>query len=118
MPEQCTVLDLFHALSGKWTLPVLYHLNLGQGPKRFGEIRRDVGRITTSELTKTLRYLESIGLVTREQYAEIPVRVEYTPTLLGTSLQEPLIAFDAWLQAHQDEALRFVKPPHQPPMTI
>jgi DNA-binding HxlR family transcriptional regulator len=109
MSEKCTVLDVFHALSGKWTLPVLYHLNLDRGPQRFGELRRAVGRITTSELTKTLRYLESIGLVTRVQYAEIPVRVEYKTTPLGTSLQSPLLAFDEWLQGHQEEAQHFVR---------
>jgi len=49
-----------------------------------------------------LRALERDGLITREVYAEVPVRVEYALTPLGWSLSEPLIALADWGQKHGD----------------
>lgn len=103
-PEECTIVELFHALAGKWTLPVLYYINLSEVPLRFGEIRRRVDGITTSELTKVLRHLEAKQIVFRRQFNEIPVRVEYSPTPLGASLSDLLRGFNTWLQSHQPEA--------------
>jgi DNA-binding HxlR family transcriptional regulator len=103
-PDQCTITDLFHALSGRWTLPVLYQLSTAEAPLRFGELRRQVGEVTTSELTRTLRNLVSMGLVQRTQFPEIPVRVEYQVTPPGASLRPPLESLNAWLLDHQAES--------------
>lgn len=101
----CTISDLFHALSGKWTLHVLYQLSLSAEPLRFGQLRREIGDVTTSELTKTLRNLEAMGLINRTQYSQIPVRVEYRLTDSGRSLTQPLGSFSSWLQTHPEDAL-------------
>jgi DNA-binding HxlR family transcriptional regulator len=54
-------------------------------------------------LTSTLRKLERHGIVPRDVYADIRVRVEYTLTPLGWQLTEPLMALYEWAVAHQSE---------------
>ena len=106
----CTISELFHSLSGKWILPVLYQLQREEGPRRFGELRKAIGSITTSELTKSLRHLETLGLAHREQFNEIPPRVEYRLTELGVSLQAPLEQIASWLVTHQEVVQPLIYP--------
>jgi DNA-binding HxlR family transcriptional regulator len=51
-------------------------------------------------LTQTLRRLERDGLVTREVFAEVPPRVVYTLTPMGSSLIGPLTAVSDWAEEH------------------
>lgn len=75
------LLDLF---SGKWTLRVLYEMATHQC-LRFGELKREIPKITSTMLATTLRDLEKNGFLTRVQYNEIPPKVEYqiTPRTLA-----------------------------------
>lgn len=90
-------------VSGKWTVLVL--TILVEGTTRFNELRRQVDGITQKVLTQTLRNLERQGLVTREIFAEVPPRVEYSLTLLGHSLVKVLDEVRAWADAHTKEVL-------------
>jgi len=94
---------LLQLLSGRWAFPVLYQLLRAQGPIRFGQLQRAVGRVTQKELTKTLRVFEERGLVERQVFPEIPPRVEYRLTPLGASLGEPLCGLARWAEAHLEE---------------
>jgi DNA-binding HxlR family transcriptional regulator len=85
----------------KWT--VLIVALLGDGPKRFNEIKRMVGGISQRMLTLTLRGLERDGLVTRTVFATVPPRVDYELTPLGRSLWEPVDALGLWARAHIGE---------------
>ena len=85
----------------KWS--VLIVALLGDGPKRFNEIKRMVGGISQRMLTLTLRGLERDGLVTRTVFPTVPPRVDYELTALGRSLWEPVDALGAWARAHQPE---------------
>src|SRR5476649_1589731 len=78
----------------KWS--VLIVALLGDGPKRFNEIKRMVGGISQRMLTLTLRGLARDGLVTRTVFPTIPPRVDYELTALGRSLLEPVSALGAW----------------------
>ena len=86
--------DILSRIGDKWT--VLVVMLLGDGPKRFNELKRLVGGITQRMLTLTLRGLERDGLVTRTQFPTIPPRVEYELTPLGRSLREPVLALGTW----------------------
>jgi DNA-binding HxlR family transcriptional regulator len=90
----------------KWS--VLIVALLGDGPKRFNEIKRMVGGISQRMLTLTLRGLERDGLVTRTVFPTVPPRVDYELTALGRSLWEPVDALGAWARTHmgQIEAAR------------
>ncbi len=85
----------------KWT--VLIVALLGDGPKRFNEIKRMVGGISQRMLTLTLRGLERDGLVTRTVFATVPPRVDYELTPLGRSLWEPVEALGAWARGNIGE---------------
>ena len=85
----------------KWT--VLIVALLGDGPKRFNEIKRMVGGISQRMLTLTLRGLERDGLVTRTVFPTVPPRVDYELTALGRSLWRPVEALGAWARANQAE---------------
>jgi DNA-binding HxlR family transcriptional regulator len=85
----------------KWS--VLIVNLLGDGPKRFNEIKRMVGGISQRMLTLTLRGLERDGLVTRTVFPTVPPRVDYELTQLGHSLWKPVEALGAWARANQAE---------------
>src|SRR5215469_10811874 len=81
-------------IGDKWS--VLIVSLLGEGPRRFSEIKRLVGGISQRMLTLTLRGLERDGLVTRTVTPSIPPRVDYALTELGLSLQAPVCALARW----------------------
>ena len=88
-------------IGDKWT--VLIVALLGDGPKRFNEIKRMIGGISQRMLTLTLRGLERDGLVTRTVFPTIPPRVDYELTDLGRGLWRPVEALGKWASDHQAE---------------
>jgi DNA-binding HxlR family transcriptional regulator len=84
--------------SDKWS--VLIIMLLGEGPRRFNEIKRQVEGISQRMLTLTLRGLERDGLVIRTVTPSLPPRVDYELTPVGRSLLEPVRTLGAWAQAH------------------
>ena len=113
-PDSCLGVRLDHqssdcrAVSGvlarvgdKWS--VLIVALLGDGPKRFNEIKRMVGGISQRMLTLTLRGLERDGLVTRTVFPTIPPRVDYELTDLGRSLRVPVDALGKWAREQQPQ---------------
>ena len=97
--EDCRAVSSVLARVGdKWS--VLIIVLLGNGPKRFNEIKRMIGGISQRMLTLTLRGLERDGLVKRTQFPTIPPRVDYELTQLGLSLWEAVKPLGAWAQGH------------------
>ena len=90
----CPVETTLSLIGDKWKVLILREL-LG-GTKRFGELRRGVGRVSQKVLTSQLRAMEADGLVRREVFAEVPPRVEYSLTPLGESLAPVIDALKAW----------------------
>jgi DNA-binding HxlR family transcriptional regulator len=91
--------EVLARVGDKWT--VLVVSTLGDGPKRFNELRRALGSISQRMLTLTLRALERDGLVTRTVFPTVPPRVEYELTRLGRSLLEPVSELGAWARRHR-----------------
>src|SRR5215471_18867615 len=93
--EDCrAVSEVLARVGDKWT--VLVVSLLGDGPKRFNELRRGLRSISQRMLTLTLRGLERDGLLTRTVYPTIPPRVDYELTKLGLTLLEPIVAIAEW----------------------
>lgn len=67
-------------IGGKWKIPLLYAIS--RGTNRFGILERYFADISKQMLTKELRELEKDGILSREIFAEIPPRVEYSITPL------------------------------------
>src|SRR5690242_21739394 len=95
-----TISTLLSRIGDKWTVLVVQ--TLGQGPKRFNELRREIPSVSQRMLTLTLRNLERDGLVNRTVTPTIPPRVDYELTELGISLREPVQGLGAWAIAHID----------------
>src|SRR3982075_4421722 len=102
--EDCRNLSSILARVGdKWT--VLIVVLLGDGPKRFNEIKRMVGGISQRMLTFTLRGLERDGLVKRTVFPTSPQRVEYELTGLGGTLWQAVEPLGLWARAHLSQIL-------------
>jgi DNA-binding HxlR family transcriptional regulator len=98
--EDCrAVSEILARVGDKWTVLVVGVL--GDGPKRFSEIRRAIGSISQRMLTLTLRGLERDGLVTRTVFPTIPPRVDYELTKLGQSLLEPVNGLGLWARQNR-----------------
>ncbi|HVY84049.1 MAG TPA: helix-turn-helix domain-containing protein [Caulobacterales bacterium] len=99
-PERCpAVSEVLSRIGDKWSVLIIVHL--GNGPKRFNEIKRKVEGISQRMLTLTLRSLERDGLVTRTVTPSIPPRVDYALTELGRDLLNPVSALGDWALKHQ-----------------
>lgn len=96
---QCPVAKAIDVIGGKWTIIILYHLR-GK-TLRFGELKREIPKITQKMLTHQLRELEANKLITRKVYAEVPPRVEYTPTELADKLNPALDLLCEWGDLYQ-----------------
>src|SRR4029434_10636505 len=100
--EDCrAVSEVLARVGDKWTVQVVS--TLGDGPKRFNELRRALGSISQRMLTLTLRGLERDGLVTRTVFPTIPPRVDYELTDLGRGLSQPVKALGQWAFDHLPE---------------
>lgn len=87
-------------ISGRWKPVILYYVF--DGPKRLSELKRMMPAITQKVLIEQLRDMEAHGLVKREVFAEVPVRVEYMATELGRELEPILLALCQWGQRHAE----------------
>lgn len=90
----CEMEVTLELIGGKWKPLILYYLF--EGTRRFGELKRLLPHVTQRMLTRQLRELERDGLVRREVFKEVPPRVEYSLTELGSSLKPLIEAMDAW----------------------
>ena len=101
VPEDCrAVSEVLDRVGDKWS--VLVVTMLGDGPKRFNELRRAIASISQRMLTLTLRGLERDGLVTRTVFATVPPRVDYALTELGRSLLVPVHGLGLWARQNRD----------------
>lgn len=101
----CPIRNILSRFSDKWSLLVLYTLNL-QPTMRFNALRREIPDISQKMLTNTLRTLEEDGLVTRTIYAEVPPRVEYSITDRTRSLLPHVNSLIAWAKENIPAILR------------
>ncbi|MBS0218754.1 MAG: helix-turn-helix transcriptional regulator [Proteobacteria bacterium] len=83
-PPVCPLTECMTLLRGAWCPHVLWYLSAG--PRRFGELRVDIPRVSARVLTSRLRELEAKGVVAREVLATSPPSVEYSLTELGEEL--------------------------------
>ena len=89
-----TISTLLQRIGDKWT--VLVVSTLGEGPRRFNELRREIPSVSQRMLTLTLRNLERDGIVSRAVTPSIPPRVDYALTEMGHSLLAPVNALSQW----------------------
>ena len=98
-PSQCRrVSEVLSRIGDRWTMQVI--AELGEGPRRFSELRRGVAGVSQRMLTLTLKNLERDGLVSRTVTPQAPPRVDYALTDLGRSMLAPVQALGQWAAVH------------------
>ncbi len=90
----CPVEDTLRLIGSKWTVLIIRDLLVGV--QRFGELERSLTGISPRTLSMRLQYLEQEGIIERTVYAEVPPRVEYQLTELGSSLAPILETMNTW----------------------
>jgi DNA-binding HxlR family transcriptional regulator len=96
----CAMDVTMHYIGGKWKTVVLWYLR--NKTMRFGEIKKQIPDITEKMLSIQLKSLEADGLIKREVYLEVPLRVEYSMTEFGKSIIPVLDAIAKWGRHHGD----------------
>ena len=81
-------------VGNKWTALILR--DLFSGPQRFCELEKSVGNINPRTLSQRLDDLEEHGIITKQCFAEVPPRCEYTLTKKGEDLLPILKQMAAW----------------------
>jgi DNA-binding HxlR family transcriptional regulator len=82
--DLCPVARTAEIISGKWTLLIIR--DLATGTKRFSQLERSLHGISPKTLSERLCSLEHEGIITRQTFAEVPPKVEYTLTEKGQDL--------------------------------
>ncbi|GAB4000849.1 helix-turn-helix domain-containing protein [Glycomyces albus] len=104
LAKNCPSRPVFEVITGRWSALTL--LVLGEDPKRFSEIRREVDGINEKALAQSLRALERNGFVERHASDGYPSRVEYNLTELGASTTALLHDLVEHLENHMVDVLK------------
>lgn len=93
--SSCPVRNILSRIGDKWSMLVLLTLSQN-GTIRFKELQRSLPDISQKMLTVTLRTLEEDGLVSREVFAVVPPKVEYSLTDRANTLLPHIYALTTW----------------------
>ena len=94
--ERCrSVSTIQRMIGGTWKIEILFYIAL-KAVRHFGHLRRCIGNISESTLSKQLKELVSDGFLERKDFGEIPPRVEYRLTSQGESFVPILLAMKHW----------------------
>jgi DNA-binding HxlR family transcriptional regulator len=92
---KCPITYTLSVVGGKWKWLILYKL-FQNGVQRYGELKRNIPLITHKTLSQQLKELESEQLVNRNEYHQIPPKVEYSLTKKGETLIPILQLMSDW----------------------
>lgn len=102
MPENCPIIHSMKILGSKWKVPILWYLMLEDG-RHYNELKRTVGDITNTMLTRSLRELEEDDLIYRHDHQTNPPSVTYHLTELGKGLINTMGELFEWGKKHQEK---------------
>ncbi len=94
--------DTLNRVGDRWSVYVVR--TLSDGPKRFNQLKRKIGDVSSRMLILTLKKLERDGIVARTvQAVTQPSRIDYRLTPLGMTFLEPLVLLLTWADEHRPE---------------
>ena len=102
-PKSCPSRQVIEILADKWKLLIIHMLS--DGTHRNGELMKGIEGISQKMLTQTLRAMERDGIVRRMDYKEVPPRVDYSLTDLGSSLRDCVMALSDWALKHYGQIM-------------
>lgn len=97
----CPVATTVQLIGNKWKLLIIR--NLQTKPQRFGELKNGIPGISQKVLTDNLRALEQDGLVDREVFPEIPPKVVYSLSEMGSKMKPILDAMKEWGEWYKEQ---------------
>jgi DNA-binding HxlR family transcriptional regulator len=93
--------EIIERIADKWTMVILDVL-ADHGTVRFTKLGKLAGGVSQKMLTKTVRQMESDGLVIRTVHPVVPPHVDYTLTDLGRTLGEAFCGVWVWAEKNYD----------------
>ncbi len=99
-PKVGCIAAAMQIIGNKWTALILR--DLFSGPKRFCELEKSVGNINPRTLSQRLDDLEQQGIVSKESFAEVPPRTQYSLTEKGHDLHPILRQMAAWGNKYEE----------------
>jgi DNA-binding HxlR family transcriptional regulator len=102
----CDLEKAFEVFAGRWKPAIIYHLRSDER-LRFGELRRKLPEVSQRILTSNLRQMERDGIIQRDEFMEVPRRVEYSLTELGESLTPIMVQVEEWSRRHMARIERY-----------
>lgn len=109
LAKACPSRAILNHLTSRWGILVLVVLK--SGTKRFSEIRREIGGVSERTLSKTLKQLESDGMLIRKSFDTVPPHVEYTLTDWGQQASDKVADLVEWLEVNLSDILASQNPP-------
>jgi DNA-binding HxlR family transcriptional regulator len=89
-------------INGKWKLLIIFYLSTN-GTVRYNELQRMIGKITYRTLSSTLKEMENDGLIHRQEYPQIPPKVEYSLTEKGKTLWPIIQKMCQWGELNKEK---------------
>jgi DNA-binding HxlR family transcriptional regulator len=99
--QRCAVISTLKLFSAKWKPCILSHLL--KEPARFGALKRKIPNITKKMLSQHLTELEKDGLINRNVFTKKPLKVVYSLTQKGQSLERIFVELEHWGLQHQSD---------------
>lgn len=93
--HQCSIYYTLSVLEGKWKWAILWFIYRDE-VLRYGELKEKLQTIAHKTLSQQLKELEENELIHREQYNQIPPKVEYSLTGKGKTLIPILDLMSRW----------------------
>ncbi|MBV8255104.1 MAG: helix-turn-helix transcriptional regulator [Chitinophaga sp.] len=90
----CNMSYAVHVIGGRWKLLLLDKIR--KGTSRYSDLKKEFSYISERMLTLQLKSMEQDGLIIRNVFAEVPIRVEYTLTPAATELIPILDLLSTW----------------------
>ena len=95
--EKCPLHHAMQLIGGKWKVQILCAVH-NAGTIRYNALRKKLDGVSNTVLASALKELERDGLLHREEYLEVSVRVEYSPTATCRSLLPILEQLSDWAE--------------------
>lgn len=99
--EVIPIMDAIYVINGKWRIPIT--IALMEGNKRFGEIMKEIPKITAKVLSQALKEMELNGFVEKKIYNEAPTRIEYELTDYSWSIKPIILALKDFGIQHREK---------------
>lgn len=99
--EQCPLNAAMQVIGGKWKMQILCSLNYN-GTSRYNALKKSLDKVSNNVLARALKELEQDGMITRTEYVEVPIRVEYALTEQSRKVIPVLEALSNWGEEYLD----------------